>query len=91
MFGNSSDEPTTFNVRDVYNDALVRLQGFELFFGGDPFGRDLGYLASLVADGKLDPQLSAELPWGDITAAMDRLQNRDVAGKIALTLGEPAG
>ncbi len=91
MFGNSSDEPTTFNVRDVYNDALVRLQGFELFFGGDPFGRDLGYLASIVADGKLDPQLGAELPWEEITEAMDRLQNRDVAGKVALTIGEPAG
>lgn len=87
MFGNSSDEPTTFNVRDVYNDALVRLQGFELFFGGDPFGRDLGYLTSLVADRKLDPQLGGEMPWEEITEAMDRLRNRDVAGKIALTLG----
>ena len=87
MFGNSSEEPTTFNVRDVYNDALVRLQGFELFFGGDPFGRDLGYLASLVAERKLDPQLGGELPWEEITEAMDRLRNRDVAGKIALTLG----
>ncbi len=90
MFGNSSDEPTTFNVRDVYNDALVRLLGFELFFGGDPFGRDLGYLASLVADGKLDPQVGAELPWEGITEAIDRLQDRDVAGKVALTLGGPA-
>ncbi len=87
MFGNSSDEPTTFNVRDVYNDALVRLQGFELFFGGDPFGRDLGYLASLVAERRLDPQLGGELPWEEISEAMDRLRNRDVAGKIALTLG----
>jgi NADPH:quinone reductase len=87
MFGNSSDEPTTFNVRDVYNDALVRLQGFELFFGGDPFGRDLGYLTSLVADHKLDPQLDGEMAWEEITGAMDRLRNRDVAGKIALTLG----
>jgi NADPH:quinone reductase len=87
MFGNSSDEPTTFNVRDVYNDALVRLQGFELFFGSDPFGRDLGYLASLVADRKLDPQLGGELPWEEITEAMDRLRSRDVAGKFALTLG----
>jgi NADPH:quinone reductase len=87
MFGNSSDEPTTFNVRDVYNDALVRLQGFELFFGGDPFGRDLGYLASLVAERKLDPQLGGEMPWEEITEAIDRLRNRDVAGKLALTLG----
>ncbi len=87
MFGNSSDEPTTFNVRDVYNDALVRLQGFELFFGGDPFGRDLGYLTSLAADGKIDSQLGGEMPWEEITAAMDRLRNRDVAGKFVLTLG----
>lgn len=87
MFGNSSEEPTTFNVRDIYNDALVRLQGFELFFGGDPFGRDLAYLTSLVADGKLDPQLGGEMPWGEITDAMDRLRSRDVPGKISLTLG----
>jgi NADPH:quinone reductase-like Zn-dependent oxidoreductase len=88
MFGNSSNEPTTFDVRDVYNGALVRLQGFELFFGGDPFGRDLGYLASLVADGRLDPQLAGELPWERMPEAMERLRNRGVAGKIALTLGD---
>ena len=63
MFGNRSNDPTTFNVRDIYNDALVRLQGFELFFGGDPFGRDLGFLATLVDEGRLDPQLAGELPW----------------------------
>ena len=88
MFGNSSNEPTTFDVRDVYNGALVRLQGFELFFGGDPFGRDLGYLATLVAEGRLDPQLAGELPWERMPEAMERLRNRGVAGKIALTLGD---
>ncbi len=87
MFGNSSGEPTTFDVRDVFNDALVRLQGFELFYGGDPFGRDLGYLATLVAEGELDPQLAGALPWEEMEDAMQRLQNCDVAGKIALTLG----
>ncbi len=87
MFGNSSNELTTFNVRDVYLDASVRFQVFELFFGGDPFGRDLAYLARLVAEGKLDPQLAAELPWEDMPQALERLRNRDAAGKIALTLG----
>jgi NADPH:quinone reductase-like Zn-dependent oxidoreductase len=87
MFGNSSNEPTTFDVRDVYNGALVRLQGFELFFGNDPFGRDLAYLSTLVADRKLDPQLAAELPWEQVSEAIERLRNRDVAGKVALTLG----
>ncbi len=87
MFGNSSDEPTTFDVRDVFNDGLVRLQGFELFFGDEPFGRDLRYLATLVAESKLDPQLAGAMPWDRVEEAMQRLRNRDVAGKLALTLG----
>ncbi len=88
MFGNSSSEPTTFDVRDVFNDGLVRLQGFELFFGDEPFGRDLGYLATLVGEGKLDPQLAGASPWEEIEGAMQRLQDREVAGKFALTLGD---
>jgi NADPH2:quinone reductase len=88
MFGNSSNEPTTFNVRDIYNDALIRLQGFELFFGGDPFGRDLANLAPLVAERKLDPQLAGELSWELMPEAMERLRNRDVAGKLAVTIGD---
>ena len=87
MFGNSSTEPTTFDVRDVFNDGLVRLQGFELFFGGGAFGPDLRYLARLVGEGKLDPQLAGAMPWEEIDEAMQRLQNREVAGKLALTLG----
>ncbi len=87
MFGNSSNELTTFNVRDVYLDASVRFQVFELFFGGDPFGRDLASLVRLVAAGKLDPQLAGELPWEQIPKALDQLRNREVAGKIAVTLG----
>jgi NADPH:quinone reductase-like Zn-dependent oxidoreductase len=88
MFGNSSDVPTTFNVRDIYIDAHVRLQGFEVFFGVEPFGRDLGYLARLVAERRLDPQLAGELSWEEVPEALDRLRNREVAGKIALTIGD---
>ena len=87
MFGNSSNEVTSFDARDVYNDASVHIRGFELFHGGDPFARDLGYLATLVADHKLDPQLAGELPWEAMSAAIERLRNRNVAGKVALTLG----
>ena len=86
MFGNSSDEPTTFDVRDLYNDAMVRLQGFELFYGGEPFGRDLGYLARLVAEGRLDPQLGGERRWDQMAEAIELVRSRDVAGKVALTI-----
>ena len=59
------------NARDVYNDALVRIQGFELFFGDEDFGRDLAYLARLVEEGKLDPQLADEMPWDEMPAALE--------------------
>jgi len=85
-FGNSSDETTTFNVSDVYPDALVRIRGFEVFYAPDPFARDLRFLADLVADGKLDPQLADEMPWEAMPKALQRLENRDVAGKVALTI-----
>lgn len=87
MFGNSSNNLTTFNVRDIYLDALIRFQGFELFYGGEPFGRDLGYLVRLVDDGKLTTQLAGELPWEKMPEALQRLSNRDVAGKLVLTVG----
>jgi NADPH:quinone reductase-like Zn-dependent oxidoreductase len=87
MFGNSSNDLTTFNVRDIYLDALIRLQGFELFVGGDPFGRDLSYLVTLVAGRRLDPQLASELSWEEMPEALELLRNRDAAGKVALTLG----
>ena len=87
MFGNSSDETTTFNVCDIYNDAAIRIHGFELFFGGDPFGRDLAYLVTLVAEGRLDPQLASEMPLGSGARGAAALRNRDAAGKVVLTLG----
>jgi NADPH2:quinone reductase len=86
MFGNSSNQATTFNVRDVYLDAAIRLQGFELFFGGDPFGRDLAHLVRLVGSRTLDPQCAGQLPWDQMPAALERLRNRDIAGKMCLTI-----
>src|SRR4051794_4053848 len=49
IFGNSSERATTFNVRDIYLDGARTYRTFELFFGDEPFGRDLGYLVGLVA------------------------------------------
>lgn len=86
MFGNSSDSRTTFNVRDIYLDGARTYRTFELFFGEEPFGRDLAYLVQLVAEGKLDPQVAGTMPWEDIAAALDRFRDRSVPGKLVLTL-----
>jgi len=85
-FGNSSDEPSSFNVRDVYNGALVKILGFELFFDPLPFGRDLATLLDLMVKGKLTPHVAQVLPWDDMAIALDRLGNRAVGGKLILTL-----
>jgi NADPH:quinone reductase len=88
MFGNSSRQPTTFNVSEVYLGGAVRLQGFMMFHGlaADPPGRDLGYLAGLVAEGRLDPHVAGELPWTEMPEALRRLADRTVPGKLVLTL-----
>jgi NADPH:quinone reductase len=87
MFGNSSRERTTFNVSDVYMGG-VHLQGFQIFLGlpGDPPARDLGYLARLVGEGRLDPLVHGELPWTEMPEALRRLADRSVPGKLVLTL-----
>jgi NADPH:quinone reductase-like Zn-dependent oxidoreductase len=88
MFGNSSRQPTTFNVSDVYMGGAIRLVGFMIFqtLGGDPPGRDLAYLAGLVAEGRLDPHVAGELPWTEMPEALRRLAGRSVPGKLVLTI-----
>jgi len=85
MFGNSSNELTTFNVRDIYLDALIRLQGFALFFGGDPFGRDLAYLVTCRRNCSDSPATPAS-PWSTLAGrswaadAADRVREANVPG-----------
>ena len=88
MFGNSSRQPSTFNVSDIYSGGAVRLQSFLIFHGlaGNPPGRDLGYLAGLVAAGRLDPNVAGELPWEQMPEALRRLADRTVPGKLVLTI-----
>jgi len=88
MFGNSANQPTTFNVRDVYLGGYVRLQGFTFFHGwpADPPARDLAYLVVLVAEGALDPQVAGEMPWEEMPRAIAELRERQVPGKLILTI-----
>jgi NADPH:quinone reductase-like Zn-dependent oxidoreductase len=89
-FGNSSNQPTTLqDVRAFYLGGSRRIQAFTLFHGfpADPPNRDLRYLAGLVAGGSLDPQVEVEMPWTDMGAALSRLEDRSVRGKLVLTLG----
>jgi NADPH:quinone reductase len=88
-FGNSSREPTSFDVSRFYNRTGARLYAFRIF---DVLARegsgahDLGFLAEEVAAGRLDPQISLTAGWRDAGSAITALLERRVPGKAVLTV-----
>lgn len=86
-FGNSSQQPTTFDASSFYFKAGAVLYAFVLFpeLERRPSGaRDLGYLASLMAVGKLAAEVSLETSWREAGRAITALIGRQVTGKAVL-------
>src|SRR5437763_12988258 len=92
-YGNSSGEPTSFDVTGFYRKAGARLYAFVL---GAELQRtktattDLGYLANLVAIGHLDVGIDRVVDWDDLAgvrAAVADLLGRNVNGKAVLRIG----
>jgi len=87
IYGNSSGESTPLNFRDFAEHQNARLQGFH-YFTSEPeekFGADLALLASLVADGALQPRI-VEHDWHDIPAVGARLLARGIPGKAVFRI-----
>jgi NADPH:quinone reductase-like Zn-dependent oxidoreductase len=86
-FGNSSQEPTTFDVNAFRGNGGTTLYGLvlahELVKSGAAV-RDLAYLAGLTATGRLDPQISVTADWTDAGAVTKALMDRQVKGKAVL-------
>jgi NADPH2:quinone reductase len=88
-FGNSSQEPTTFDVSTFYRRSCARLVAFQIFTELDrsrSAARDLATLAELAVDGHLISPIGLEVPWEGGGRAMAALMDRSVAGKAVLTL-----
>lgn len=93
IFGNSSNQPTTFSdMRDVYLGGARRLQSFTLYH--DMRARvlrpDLATLMGFVGSGVLDPQIDVRIHWTELPRAIDMLESRQVNGKVVLKVGEDA-
>lgn len=89
MYGNSSREPTTIpGFADFGGRAHAKLYAFFLYLSGDrpTFGADLGLLARLIAEGKLEPQIGVTLPWTDFATAFDGLSARKIHGKAVFRI-----
>jgi NADPH:quinone reductase-like Zn-dependent oxidoreductase len=93
-YGNSSGEPTTFDVSTFYGKSGARLYAFVL---SPELQRlksattDLRYLANQLAVGHLDPGIDRVVDWTDldaVRAALTDLLARRVVGKAVLRIGE---
>lgn len=88
-FGNSSNEPVTFDPRTFYRKGAARIEGYfvtwELLHGRIG-ARELSHLASLAASGELESRIDLRTSWRDAASAIDALLERRVAGKAVLTI-----
>jgi NADPH:quinone reductase-like Zn-dependent oxidoreductase len=89
VIGVSGATTTSFDSFRFFVTGGVRIYDLMLF--RDMLKRESGAtglrrLVSLVADGKLSPEISVETPWQNIDAVADDLLDRKFLGKAVLTL-----
>ena len=88
-FGVSGGTEATFDVRSFYFTGAAKLYGFILFHEvlAHPASDGLARLARLVAEGRLEPQVSVEGSWNEIGGVAQRLLDRGYTGKAVLRVG----
>ncbi len=89
-FGNSSNEPTTFDARGFYRRGRPTLRGYFVtheLLEGRLGTAELARLVELVWSGRLRVELGLVVPWTDSVSGVSALLQRRVRGKAVLTLG----
>ena len=83
VFGNSSREETSISFSDFAGHAFARIIPFFVYLSGTPasMGEDLAKLVSMVASGKLKPEIGFEDSWHNVYKAAAALRDRKVNGK----------
>ena len=87
-FGQTAGATTTFAADVFYATGGATLYGFIVFHDAarEPVAHDLELLASLVAAGELATSIDATLPFEQITAAISTRADRQLPGKVVVTL-----
>jgi NADPH:quinone reductase len=90
MFGNSSREQTPVSFPSFAGHAFARLLAFFVYESGTPasMGVDLAKLVSLVAAGKLKPEIGLEDSWHNVYRAAAALRDRKVNGKAVFYIDQ---
>lgn len=90
-FGTSAGNSVTFDAQKFYSTGGASLYGLFLFDElkwTETATIGLTYLARLVADGKLTPQISIEDDWTNIAAVSQDLMSRKYSGKAVLKVSQ---
>ena len=88
-FGNSSGQPTTFDVSRFYPRDGARLYAFLIFSELSRSGsgaHDLGRLAVMAGEGHLDVGIGREAAWTEAADVVEAFWQRKIAGKTVLHL-----
>jgi NADPH:quinone reductase-like Zn-dependent oxidoreductase len=87
LYGGAAGQPACIGLFDFRAAPGSRIQPFFIYqTGTDTFGRDLSYLAKLVGEGRLQPQIGMEVSWRELGKAMAALRDRRVQGKVVLLI-----
>jgi NADPH2:quinone reductase len=87
LYGAVAGQPARLGLADFARHLGGRVQAF-FIYGTDvrTFGKDLGFLARLVAEGRLRPQVGLEVSWRDLATGIAALRERRVNGKVVLRI-----
>jgi len=87
FFGNSSQQPSSMSFADFGGHPRARLLPFHVYETGPAtFGADLAFMASLIEQGRLKPQIGYQGNWRQLDAALAGLRDRRFGGKAILTI-----
>ncbi len=87
LYGNSSREQTLLDFVTLLRGHPGAKLDTLLYATGDPDDLDLGILAELVSTGRLHPYLGFSGNWKALPEALTALRERQVLGKVALSVG----
>ena len=87
--GGSESFEATCDFRHFRQTGRTTLYGFMLFeeLAESPASIGLAQLADMVAAGELEPIISVEVPWTQISQVARRLLDREFVGKAVLRVG----
>jgi NADPH:quinone reductase-like Zn-dependent oxidoreductase len=87
LYGGASGAPAAITLGHFSGRPGARVQGFFVFeTGEETFGSDVAYLARLIGQGRLRAEIGLEVSWRELGRATAALRDRQVNGKVVLTV-----